>query len=166
MKIRSEKVISPIVLKYYRRPKKSGQNLPFFKCAWCFEIDNRTGGGYLDEKGKPQQICEPCAVWRFKEEHGFKTLTAAKARRRRIFDVGYLLNEMILDIYMNEKGIKRFEDCNEADRIFVKSSEIYNLLFSKEDKIKLEEMESQRDIETEISKRLISVDFGRFFSNL
>ena len=65
MKESSEKIISSIVLKYYRSPKKNDISMPLFKCAWCLKLSNRTGGGFYDKKGKPQQICEDCAVHRW-----------------------------------------------------------------------------------------------------
>lgn len=162
----SEKVIPAIVLKYYKQPKRSEPGAPLFKCAWCFEARDRTGGGFFDEMGKYHQICEICAVWEYRKNHGYKTLTAARARRRRIFDVGYLLNEMVLDVYMNDRGIGSINDCDNADRVFIKASELYNLLFSKDDKIHLEEIEDQKEIEAEISRRLLSVDFKSFFEGL
>jgi hypothetical protein len=166
MKRISKKALTPIVLKYYKIPEKRDCNMPFFECAWCFGISNRTGGAYFDKKGDTRQICEECAIQRFKEDNGFKTLSSAKARRRRIFDVGYLLNEIVLDIHMNERRIKRFEDCKNSNDIFIKCSGLYNTLFSKEDKIKLEETELQEEIEAEINKRLILVDFNNFFADL
>lgn len=150
----SEKIISGIVLKYYKAPEKDDISAPIFKCAWCLGLSNRTGGGFLDKKGNPQQICEDCAVRRYKQENKFKTLAGARARRRRIFDVGYLFNEIVLDMYMTEKGIKAFENCVNADEIFIKASQLYNQLFSREEKILLEETEKQEDIESEIYRRL------------
>jgi len=162
----SEKVIPAIVLKYYKTPKKNDSSMPFFKCAWCLELRNRTGGGFIDNKGKTQQICETCAIWQYREDNNFKTIDAAEARRRRIFDVGYLFNESVLDIYLNKQSIANFYYCQNADDVFIKASQLYNDLFSKEDKIRLEDMWSQKDIESEINKRLLSVDLDRFFSDL
>lgn len=160
----SEKIISSIVLNYYKTPQNNNTSIPRFKCAWCHESCNRTGGGFYDKEGKPHQICEDCAVRRYKEEHGFKTLPSARARRRRIFDVGYFFNEIVLDLYMAEKGIKNFESCVNADDIFIKASHLYNQLFSKEDKITLEEIEDQKDIAKQIHKRLSAVDLKTLFN--
>lgn len=158
-----ERIISAIVLKYYKAPEKDDISAPSFKCARCLGLSNRTGGGFYDKKGKPQQICEDCAVRRYKEENKFKTLAGARARRRRIFDVGYLFNEIVLDMYMTEKGIKDFENCVEADDIFIKASQTFNQLFSKVEKIWLEETEDQKEIESEIRKRLRVVNFKTLF---
>lgn len=158
-----EKIISAIVLKYYKAPEKDDISAPVFKCAWCLGLSNRTGGGFYDKKGKPQQICEDCAIRRYKEENKYRTLAAAKARRRRIFDVGYLFNEIVLDMYMTEKGIKDFENCVEADDIFIKASQIFSQLFSKMEKIWLEETEDQKDIESEIRKRLRVLNLKTLF---
>jgi len=162
----SEKIISSIVLNYYKSPQKDDTSIPLFKCAWCYESSNRTGGGFYDKEGKLHQICEDCAVRRYKDEYGFKTLASARARRRRIFDVGYFFNEIVLDLYMTEKGIKNFESCVNADDIFIKASQLYNQLFSKEDKITLEEIEDQKDIAVQIHKRLSGVDLRVHFNNL
>lgn len=157
MRKSNEKIISAIVLKYYTSPKKNDISSPLFTCAWCLESSNRTGGGFYDKEGKPHQICEDCAVRRYKEDNKFKTLASARARRRRIFDVGYLFNEMILDLYMREKGIANFENCKNGDDIFIKASQLYNSLFCKEEKIRMEETENQRDIENKIHRRLQSI---------
>jgi hypothetical protein len=166
MKSKPEYVIPRIVLKYHTKPRKNDPYAPIFKCAWCFEMSNRTGGGFTDAKGNPQQICETCAVWRYKDDHSFRTLAAARARRRRIFDVGYLFNEMILDLYMHENHVRDFKECKNVDEIFIRASGLYNVLFSKEEKIRLEEMERQSDIESELNKKLFVVDFQKFFSGL
>ncbi len=165
MKKANEKIISAIVLRYYKAPEKDDILAPFFKCAWCLGLSNRTGGGFLDIKGKPQQICEDCAVRRYKEENNFKTLAGARARRRRIFDVGYLFNEIVLDMYMSEKGIKDFENCVEADDIFIKATQLYSQLFSKEEKIWLEETDDQKAIESEILRRVRLAHLNTLFKN-
>lgn len=149
-----EKIIPAIVLKYYKAPEKNDTFASSFTCAWCLELSNRTGGGFYDKNGKPQQICEDCAVRRYKEEYKFKTLAGARARRRRIFDVGYLFNEIVLDMYMTSKGIKDFENCVNADAVFINSSQLYGQIFSKEEKIWLEETADQQDIESEFLRRL------------
>jgi len=165
MKKSSEKIISSIVLNYYRSPQKNDTSIPLFKCSWCHESSNRTGGGFYDKEGNLHQICEDCAVRRYKDDYGFKTLASARARRRRIFDVGYLFNEIVLDLYMTERGIKDFESCVNADDVFIKASQLYNQLFSKEDKITLEEIEDQKDIADQIHKRLSAVDLKALFYN-
>ncbi len=165
MKDDKEKVLSKIKLKYYKKPRESDKSIKSgITCAWCFETDVvNIGGGYRDDKGKIYQICERCAVHRYKQEHGYKTLTAAKNRRRRIFDIGYLFNELVLDVYMSSKNISNFESCKNADDVFIKAGELYNLLFTKEEKIRIEEMESQKEIEDEFQKRLLAVDLDKFF---
>lgn len=161
-----EKMLTDIKLKYYKLPEKNDTTLPFFKCSWCLKKNNKSGGGFVDKKGEFKQICESCAILRYKEDYNLKTLDIARAKRRRIFDVGYLFNESVLDIYMIEKKIKRFEECDNTDDFFIKATELYNTLLSKEDKIKLEEIELQKDIESEINKVLLMVNFDKFFLGL
>jgi len=168
MKKSKEKVIPPIKLKYYRRPKDVKNLEPSgIQCAWCLKKNIiNTGGGFKDEKGNAHQICEDCAVLRYKEDHGYKSTKAAGSRRRRIFDVGYLFNEMIIDLYMEENGIKNFESLDNADGIFMKSNELFNLIFSKEDKIVFEETEEQSKIESEFQRRLLTVNLTKFFESI
>lgn len=167
-KIQKEKILPNIVLKYYHTPKKlRGDKLSGITCAICLEKNIiNIGGGFHDKKGKPHQICEKCAVWRFRDDNGFRTLVSAKARRRRLFDVGYLFNEMIVDKYMSVKGVKDYDalPAGLADTIFVDASNLYNYLFSKEDKIRIEEIEVQAEIEDELRKRIRIIDFKKYFS--
>ena len=163
------KILSKIVLKYYKTPEKNTKEKTGITCAWCLDSNVvNIGGGFKDEKGKIHQICEDCAVLRYKEDFGFKSMASARARRRRIFDVGYLFNEIILDEYLSFKNITDFSkiEADLANDIFIKASQLYNYLFSKEDKIQLEEMENQDDIESELYKRISATDLNKFFGDL
>ena len=168
MKRQREKVLSKIELAYYKRPKKGDEPAKSgITCGWCFEPDiTSVGGGYKDEKGRMFHICEQCAVYRYKEDYGYKTLTAARARRRRTFDVAYLFNELLIDIYMNLHDIPDFKYFSDADDLFIKGSELYNILFSKQDKIELEETQDQDTIERQLQNRLSSVNLSKFFSRI
>jgi hypothetical protein len=165
MRKSNETKFSAITLRYYKAPERSDTSAPSFECAWCLKWSNRTGGGFYDKDGNPHQICEECAVRRYKEDNKFKTLAAARARRRRIFDVGYLFNEMVLDLYMERKGIENFESFKKSNKIFISASQLYNHLFSKEDKMRLEETNEQSDIESEIKRRLQSIHLGPLFDS-
>ena len=120
----------------------------------------------MDETGKLWQICEDCAVERFKNDYGFKTLKAAHARRRRIFDVGYLFNEIILDTLLNEKKIKDIKEYQNADEVFVRAGKLYSHIFKVDEKIKLEEIDSQKKIEDIFRKKLATVDIEKIFQDL
>ncbi len=163
MKKSLEPILSQIILKYYKSPDDDDMYAPRFICAWCQISSNRSGGGFFDAEGIPKQICDTCAALRFREDHGFTSLKAAAARRRRIFDVGYLFNEKVLDMYMHKHGISAFEEFTNADEVFTKASGWYSTLFSKAEKIQLEEMEMQKDIEASISQRLASVNLDQLF---
>lgn len=162
----SEKIISAIVLKYYRSPAKNDPLIPRFLCARCVKMQTRTGGGYLDEMGKPKQICEDCAVERYKNDYGFKNIKTAYARRRRIFDVGYLFNEIILDTILIEKKIQDIKEYKNADEVFLRASKLYSHIFKTEDKIKLEEIDNQKQIEDIFRKKLATVDVEKIFQDL
>ena len=162
----SENVISAIVLKYYKSPEKNDPQIQRFLCARCLKIQNRTGGGYMDEMGRPKQICEDCPVERFKNDHGYKTFKEAYARRRRIFDVGYLFNEIILDTLLIEKKIQDINEYKNADEVFIRESKLYSHIFKTDDKIKLEEIDSQKKIEDIFRKKLVTVDIEKIFQDL
>jgi len=169
-KITKEKNLPLIILKYYHTPwkndtkEKSGIN-----CAWCLDKNIvNIGGGFEDKKGDMHHICEDCAVLRYKEDYGFSTLSIARARRRRIFDIGYLFNEMVIDQYIKAKGIKDFSEIKIGleDDIFIEAGRLFNHLFNKKEKIKIEEIENQKEIEEMFKKRLETIDFQEYFKKL
>jgi hypothetical protein len=168
MKNNSEIVLPEIKLKYYKRSKNNKSGPPSgITCAWCLDKNIvKLGGGYRDEKGITKQICETCAIHRYKQDFGYKTLKAAAARRRRIFDVGYLFNEILMDVYMSSNNISDIKNFDKSDDLFIKAAQLYNTVFTKEEKIKIEELESQNSISDELQKRLFAVDLEKFFSDL
>ncbi len=169
-KITKEKILSSIILKYYSLPKKTDKKEKSgINCAWCLEKNIvNIGGGFSDENGNQYQICEDCAVLRYKEEYKFRSLVAARAKRRRIFDVGYLFNEMVIDKYIEVKGMKDLSEMKTGfeNDIFIEASNLFNYLFSKEEKVKIEEIENQKDIEEIFKKRLEIIDFEEYFKKL
>lgn len=168
MKNKREIILPVINLKYYKRPKKEKGDAPSeITCAWCHDKNIvKLGGGYKDKAGKTKQICETCAIHRYKQDFGYRTLKAAASRRRRMFDVGYLFNEILIDVYMSSNNISDIKYFDKADELFIKATQLYNLVFTKEEKEKIEELESQNSISDELQKRLFSVDLERFFSDL
>ncbi|MFA6536307.1 MAG: hypothetical protein WCT25_02645 [Candidatus Paceibacterota bacterium] len=168
MKKGKEKVLAGIVLKYYRLSDKNEKpegGPSGITCAYCL-LQNivHIGSGFKDKKGKIHHICERCAVEAYRKEHGFKTLAVAEARRRRMFDVGYLFNEILVDEYMKIKGIKDSKSLGEKiNDIFVRAPELYNYLFSKEEKVRIEEIEVQAEIEAELRGKIGIVDLKQFF---
>lgn len=169
-KVTKEKILPAIILKYYFSPKKGDKKEKSgINCAWCLEKNIvNIGGGFSDDKGNQYQICEDCAVFRYKEEHRFHLLVAARTRRRRIFDVGYLFNEMVIDKYIKVKGIKDLSGIKTGleDDVFIEANNLFNYLFSKEEKVKIEEIENQKDIEEIFKKRLEIIDFEEYFKKL
>lgn len=75
---------------------------------------------------------------------------------------------MIVDKYLEIKGAKDFSKLSEnvANSLFIKAGNLFNYLFSKEEKIKIEEKEDQKEIEFELQKRIDTVDFGQFFCDV
>jgi len=108
---------------------------------------------YLDN---PRFLCEDCTIDIYKEEHNFKSRKAAAAHRRRMFDVSYLFNEMVTDRYIAERGLNSVDDLkeDEMEKIMELSKEGYNNLFTKKEKVKMEEMEDQEKIEIMLSRKL------------
>lgn len=138
-----------INLKYFG-PNEKGEK-PVQKDMQCF-LCKKQGivfGGVRDgNTPHPKFICEDCAINEFQRDGGFVTRKAAAARRRRIFDVPYLFQEILTDEYMKRKKVL-FETLGEAaiEQLFSLSNEIYNSLFGKEMKFYLEEMVDQEELE-------------------
>ena len=90
-----------IKLKYYKGPAE-GEEEPRhadIQCFICGKINISIGSAFDAYSQNPKFACKDCTIERYRIEHGFKTREAAAARRRRIFDVSYLFNEMITDKY-------------------------------------------------------------------
>ena len=152
---KQEKILPAIKLKYYRK-EENGES-PKHSDVSCFVCgkENIAIGSVLDAySDNPKFVCEDCAIDKYQKDHKFKTREAAAARRRRMFDVGYLFNEMITDKYLQEKNLKSADDLGNSDmeKIMKTGKEAYNDLFSVTDKIKLEETEHQREIEEKLRK--------------
>lgn len=148
-------MLKPVKLKYY---KNNGKNkFSDVQCFICGRNNIIIGSMYNDKKDKQKFVCEDCTIDIYKEEYGFKSRKEAAARRRRIFDVGYLFNEILLDIYMEENGIENFKDIPPEDFNFLIEgfNGLYNKLFSKEEKEKIEVM-NQEEIEKIFKSKLTS----------
>jgi hypothetical protein len=92
-------------------------------------------------------ICDTCAIGNYQESEGFETRAAAKAHRRRLFDTGYLLTEMVIDRYITRFGIEE-PDLTEYEResIMNHSYDLQNSV-PKSQKIKLQNTANQSEIE-------------------
>jgi len=108
-------------------------------------------------------ICENCTIEFFKKEHKFLTNEAAAARRRRMFDVLYLFQEMVIDEYLKRNKLNSFRDLNERqiEYLINFANKKYNRLFNKQDKIKLETTREQKEIEEKFQKIISSMDFHK-----
>ena len=124
------------------------------ECVWCGKKNIQFGGmidGYSDN---PKIICEDCAIDNWQKDYGFKTRKAAAAHRRRMFDVGYLFQEMVADKYMLDNGIDDLNNLDErvADNLTAKAQCVFNEKISKRKKQDLEIMIYQKDIENYLAK--------------
>src|SRR3989338_3754879 len=81
----------------------------------------------------PKYICESCAIDQFQADYGFRTRSAAEARRRRIFDVPYLFQDLFIQEYLRRKKIKFIELKGGAfEQLFVLAQGSYTSLFGPE----------------------------------
>ena len=154
-----EKILPPIKLKYYERPTGKPKNK--IKCFLCRKVGIRVGSAIDAYSKNPKLICEECAIKNFQINNKFKTYKAAAAYRRRMFDVGYLFNEMVTDQYLNGNNLVSLDDLDFGlkERLLGLGAEIYNKFLSKKQKIKLEKIEKQEEIEKELKKLLKHVSF-------
>lgn len=99
--------------------------------------------------------CDICAIEDYKYFEGFKTLRAAEAHRRRMFDSGYLLTEVLIDDYLAYSEIAGMDDLTleEQEMLTNISTELQNMV-PKPKKIELQNELDQAKIER-YYKRLI-----------
>lgn len=158
--IKPDKILPQIKLKYYRKNKEPA--CKDLKCDYCGKIGINIGATTNAYSNRPKYMCEDCAIDRYKDDLGYESRKAAEARRRRIFDVGYLLQEMITDRYLAEYNIKSVDDLEEGvvGWLFEMGNNLYNEFFSKKEKIRLEEIERQEDLAKELEKAVKVVKFN------
>ena len=114
----------------------------FFDCAVCKKRTNKLGAMIRARASTVDYICEPCAIEDYRKTHKFRSRTAAAARRRRMFDVPYLFQEMYIRMYLKHKKVKFGELGDGAfEQIFVLSRDAYNGLFGPELREYLEELD-------------------------
>lgn len=156
------KPLPQIKLKYHQRiDKKAERFLPQAKCIIC-QKENIVIGSIVNPKSDhPEFICEDCAIDLYQEEHGFKSRKAAAARRRRIFDVAYLFEEMIIDEYLKKRNMNSIRELSEEElkKLMELAKNEYNERFSRKEKRKLEELRKQKQIEEEFRKVIKQLNF-------
>ncbi len=155
---RAKKILPQIKMKY---TTLGVDTMPYdFRCHICKKLKKRLGSANMNSN-KPKMICEDCAIDQYQKYYDYQTREAAAARRRRIFDVGYLFQDMIIDRYLlenNKFSINELSD-EEMRKIFVFGKDMYDELFYIEEKIRFEETYEQKDIEKELSKTLNEIEF-------
>ena len=153
-------VLPPIKLKYLNK-KSDVPKYSDISCHFCGKTDIAIGA-YLDTyTNDPKVVCEDCAINNYQRDFGYKTHEIAAARRRRMFDVPYLFFEMVLDRYLAQNKIPFFENISEADYNYLMniSRKIFNTSFSRQEKIELEEIYDQSEIEEKLRELLKKVKF-------
>jgi len=156
--IKKDTIYPKIKLKYHKKGRGIRYNL---KCASCRSKNIVLGSQYLDKKGETKYLCEDCTIYFYKIDHDFRTLKAAALRRRRMFDVAYLFEEILMDKYVEDKKLESYENLSEEEfNMFLSiAKDLYNELFTKEEKESLEETIDQKNIEEEIIKKLNNIEF-------
>ncbi len=155
-------ILPGINLKYFKRPDVNSPDFPGtnYICYKCGLINIPIIGSILDAySDKPKYYCENCAVNNYMFEFGFKSREAAASWRRRIFDVGYLFNELIIEKYLKEKN-KSYESLSnqESEMLNLLSRDQYNKV-SRIKKMDLEAILLQVDLENELKKYIKKVKF-------
>ncbi|MEI8230867.1 MAG: hypothetical protein WCG83_07080 [Candidatus Peregrinibacteria bacterium] len=148
--------LPPIRLHHFHRPGSADPPAILgITCGQCGAKDIHIGSVRDGYSAQPQYLCEECAITQYQLENGFPNREAAAARRRRIFDVGYLLHEMLIDWYLTGNGLPEIDDIDMETQNKLTDAAIaaYNL-FPKNQKITLEETALQEDITAELKKLL------------
>lgn len=152
------KILPQIKLKYYQQLDEHGERPKHadLACGCCGRTGITVGGMRYGSDGTPSPVCEECMIDDFMKKNKYSSREAAVAARRRMFDVGYLFNEMVTDKYIDIIGADNIDDLNEREMrtIMEKGKDYFNSLFSRSQKIKMEEMEDQAEIEKIMRGRL------------
>lgn len=150
-----EKIAPYIKLKYFCRPKDE-ENQDSFVCFQCKKRSNKMGSFNIIVN-PPEYCCEKCAIKNYAELYGFKSLEVAESYRRRMFDIFYLFQEIVIDRILKEenKTFKKFTE-EEYNTVIGLANDMWkdNSVISKEKKGDLESLYYQKDIEEEINNIL------------
>lgn len=143
------KPIPSIKLKYFTAPdeaerKELAQNSDTI-CAECGKPVAVLGA--MNQFTK-RTICDICAIADYKVREGFNTIKAAEAHRRRLFDISYLLTEMLIDRFLEIYNLSSEECLSDAQRqdISQLSMQLQNMI-NREAKIALQNQPDQSEIE-------------------
>jgi len=155
-------ILPEIKLKYFKRPDLKSPNCPRtnFTCAKC-EMKNIPFIGSMDDaySSNPKYFCEDCAIDAYMATYGFISREAAVSWRRRIFDVGYFLNETLLECYAKEKNMA-VNDLSEEE--WWKVCNLGNNFYNKVPKRKkewLEAVPTQKELEENLQKLCRKIKF-------
>lgn len=142
-------------MKYFNSGKRGPHS---FICFRCKKKSDRIGTVISTTN---QLVCENCAIKAYQKEYEFSTLEIARAHRRRLFDVSYLLYEMLSDLYMAKNNLSDINDFTETDIDIIKStaSMLYNYV-PRWKKTDLESMWFQEDIEKYLKKLINNSDLS------
>lgn len=161
-KVKIKKILPQIRFKY--RDLKRDSQRPRYSdlvCILCGKSNVSLGAVLGANSDSYKIICEDCAIIQYQRGYGFVSKEVAAARRRRMFDVGYLFNEMVIDKYLETKELKSMDELDDEEFRYLLEigNRAYNELLSKSKKIRLEETEKQEDIERGLKKFLERVKF-------
>ncbi|MCX6810299.1 MAG: hypothetical protein NTY30_00985 [Candidatus Berkelbacteria bacterium] len=149
----AETILTEIKLKYFQHDI-DGKKLtyPDAVCSICNKKDIAIGATRNVFLNKPEFVCEDCAIIEYQTRYGFLSKEAATAHRRRIFDIQYLLHEMVIDEYLADNNIDDYEKIDTEIMGFLQelSQNIYNEKLSKAEKIVLENEQDQDVVESKI----------------
>lgn len=164
-KSKPEKILPQIKFKYYGFGGDEIRH-PELECYFCQERNIIIGSAFNDNSGDLKPVCEECTIAEYQKKFNLKNKEIARAKRRRIFDVGYLFNEMLTDKYLKDKKLNSIDDLDEEEsmKIMEAGQKYYNELFTKKEKIKLEETFEQSEIEKALQKKLEKIEDCDFVS--
>jgi len=167
--LKDKSIILPqIELKYFG-PDDDGKK-PIQKdliCCVCGKKGISLGGVKPDKDGEPQSVCEECSIEEYKQDNDFASIEAAAAYRRRMFDVGYLFIEHLVDAYAEKNKIE--VDDIEDDTIDAIIS-IGRALYDELSKVELENityLEDTEKLDAELIKMMeVENSVQQFFEDI
>lgn len=143
------KPMPAIQLKYFTAPsaedRKEHARETDLVCSQC---GNKVAILGWTNTNTGEVACDICAIEDYKYFEGFKTLKAAEAHRRRMFDTGYLLTETLIDDYLGYYEIRDMEKLSveEQEMLTNVSTDLQNWI-PKPKKVELQNTLDQTKIE-------------------
>ncbi len=119
----------------------------------CDVVGVKLNGG---KEGDEKFLCEDCAVKAMYDNDHFAEYLIQHSQRRRMFDVTYLLTELLMDKYLvdNKLPLGKLLPEKEMKKMIESSTNLWNKKFSSEERTNITQIKKQKEIEKIFKKKI------------